>query len=87
MGSSDSKLVFKQGIFKLSEPSTIPAEDPYWAGVTPPLPSPYLRAMLTVTSFGNCQTPAKMSLASFPPLMSAEPGTRLLKTWKHLSPP
>lgn len=49
MGSSDSKLVFKQGIFKLSEPSTIPAEDPYWAGVTPPLPCPYLRAMLTVT--------------------------------------
>lgn len=37
MGSSDSKLVFKQGIFKLSEPSTIPAEDPYWAGVTLPL--------------------------------------------------
>ncbi|MCJ1237120.1 hypothetical protein MMC14_005104 [Varicellaria rhodocarpa] len=32
MGASDSKLVFKQGIFKLSEPKTIPADDPYWTG-------------------------------------------------------
>ena len=35
MGASDSKLVFKQGIFKLSEPKTIPADDPYWTGVRP----------------------------------------------------
>jgi hypothetical protein len=32
MGNSDSKLVFKQGIFKLSGPDTIPANDPYWRG-------------------------------------------------------
>lgn len=33
MGASDSKLVFKQGIFKLAEQKDIPADDPYWAGV------------------------------------------------------
>ncbi|KAK0510616.1 hypothetical protein JMJ35_007048 [Cladonia borealis] len=32
MGNSDSKLVFKQGIFKLSEANVIPASDPYWRG-------------------------------------------------------
>ncbi|KAL8772834.1 MAG: hypothetical protein Q9209_002179 [Squamulea sp. 1 TL-2023] len=32
MGNSDSKLVFKQGIFKLSETRTIPADDVYWTG-------------------------------------------------------
>ncbi|PBP27539.1 hypothetical protein BUE80_DR001399 [Diplocarpon rosae] len=31
MGASDSKLVFKQGIFRLSEDKVIPADDPYWA--------------------------------------------------------
>jgi len=34
MGNSDSKLVFKQGIFKLSEPAVISSEDPYWKGVS-----------------------------------------------------
>lgn len=34
MGASDSKLVFKQGIFRLSEAKTIPADDPYWTGVS-----------------------------------------------------
>ena len=34
MGNSDSKLVFKQGIFKLSEPESIHADDPYWRGVS-----------------------------------------------------
>jgi hypothetical protein len=33
MGASDSKLVFKQGIFKLSEQKDIPSSDAYWAGV------------------------------------------------------
>lgn len=33
MGASDSKLVFKQGIFKLSEQQGIGADDPYWTGV------------------------------------------------------
>ncbi|ORX93518.1 high-temperature-induced dauer-formation protein-domain-containing protein [Clohesyomyces aquaticus] len=32
MGASDSKLTFKQGIFRLSEPKQIPADDPYWTG-------------------------------------------------------
>lgn len=30
MGASDSKLVFKKGIFRLSEDRHIPADDPYW---------------------------------------------------------
>jgi hypothetical protein len=34
MGASDSKLVFKQGIFRLSEQKDIPANDEYWAGVS-----------------------------------------------------
>ncbi|KAL8749124.1 MAG: hypothetical protein Q9199_007884 [Rusavskia elegans] len=32
MGNSDSKLVFKEGIFKLSQPRAIPADDVYWTG-------------------------------------------------------
>ncbi|EAT81721.2 hypothetical protein SNOG_11222 [Parastagonospora nodorum SN15] len=32
MGASDSKLTFKQGIFRLSEPKQIPADDVYWTG-------------------------------------------------------
>ncbi|KAH8423569.1 Hid1 family protein [Aspergillus melleus] len=31
MGASESKLVFKQGIFRLSEERDIPGDDPYWA--------------------------------------------------------
>lgn len=33
MGASESKLVFKKGIFRLSEEQAIPANDPYWTGV------------------------------------------------------
>jgi hypothetical protein len=33
MGASESKLVFKQGIFRLSEEQEIPADDPYWTRV------------------------------------------------------
>lgn len=33
MGNSDSKLVFKEGIFKLSQSRAIPADDVYWTGV------------------------------------------------------
>jgi hypothetical protein len=36
MGASDSKLVFKKGIFRLSEDQVIPADDPYWASVSQP---------------------------------------------------
>ncbi|KAL1593827.1 hypothetical protein SLS60_010560 [Paraconiothyrium brasiliense] len=32
MGASDSKLSFKQGIFRLAEPKQIPADDTYWTG-------------------------------------------------------
>ncbi|KAF2090706.1 high-temperature-induced dauer-formation protein [Saccharata proteae CBS 121410] len=32
MGASDSKLVFKQGIIRLSEQQEIPADDSYWTG-------------------------------------------------------
>ncbi|KAF2269453.1 hypothetical protein CC78DRAFT_557874 [Lojkania enalia] len=32
MGASDSKLTFKQGIFRLSEPKQIPPDDAYWTG-------------------------------------------------------
>ncbi|KAH8731937.1 high-temperature-induced dauer-formation protein-domain-containing protein [Phaeosphaeriaceae sp. PMI808] len=32
MGASDSKLTFKQGIFRLSEPKEISADDDYWKG-------------------------------------------------------
>ncbi len=50
MGASDSKLVFKKGIFRLSEERHIPAGDAYWASVgfrpvhlqLPDLPAPVL---------------------------------------------
>ncbi|KAI1964000.1 hypothetical protein LOZ58_001861 [Ophidiomyces ophidiicola] len=32
MGASESKLAFRQGIFRLSEERRIPADDPYWTG-------------------------------------------------------
>lgn len=37
MGASDSKLVFKKGIFRLSEERHIAADDPYWTSVRPEL--------------------------------------------------
>lgn len=43
MGASESKLVFKQGIFRLSEEKDIPADDPYWARVRFPSPLPMWR--------------------------------------------
>jgi High-temperature-induced dauer-formation protein len=33
MGASQSKLVFKQGIFRLSDDKDISADDPFWARV------------------------------------------------------
>lgn len=38
MGASDSKLVFKKGIFRLSEERHIRADDAYWTSVRPDLP-------------------------------------------------
>lgn len=39
MGASDSKLVFKKGIFRLSEERHIPADEDYWTSVSPLPPS------------------------------------------------
>jgi hypothetical protein len=39
MGASDSKLVFKKGIFRLSEERRIAADDPYWTSVSSCAPS------------------------------------------------
>jgi hypothetical protein len=39
MGASDSKLVFKKGIFRLSEERRIAPDDPYWASVSCSVPS------------------------------------------------
>jgi len=47
MGASDSKLVFKQGIFRLSEEKDIPADDPYWTGVDSPCITHLLSTVLT----------------------------------------
>lgn len=44
MGASDSKLVFKKGIFRLSEERHIPPSDAYWASVSVS-PSPNLLPM------------------------------------------
>ena len=74
MGNSDSKLVFKQGIFKLSEPESIPADDPYWRGVS--LPEPFIPSILLIDiSSGSFLSPQKMSSASSPRLMFAGRGT------------
>lgn len=71
MGNSDSKLVFKQGIFKLSEPESIAADDPYWRGVS--LPEAFLPSILLMgISSGSFLSPQKMSSASSPRLMFAE---------------
>lgn len=43
MGASESKLVFKQGIFRLSEDKNIPADDPYWTSVSGPFKLPAMR--------------------------------------------
>lgn len=44
MGASDSKLVFKRGIFRLSEERHIPADDAYWTSVR------YLLHLVSITS-------------------------------------
>jgi hypothetical protein len=69
MGASDSKLVFKQGIFRLSEDKIIPADDPYWASVSPPGDvSNLVNTILTrpLHSSGSSQSPLKTSSASSP---------------------
>jgi hypothetical protein len=49
MGASDSKLVFKKGIFRLSEERGIPADDPYWTSVSSQ-PTPYYGAFNLISA-------------------------------------
>ena len=42
MGASESKLVFKQGIFRLSEDQNIAANDSYWTGVRHCIPAKFI---------------------------------------------
>jgi len=42
MGASESKLAFKQGVFRLSEEKEIAADDPYWTSVCTSLSLPPL---------------------------------------------
>jgi hypothetical protein len=67
MGASDSKLVFKKGIFRLSEDKVIPADDPYWASVRHASPTfiVYL-IMLTPLSFGSFQSQRRIYSVSSP---------------------
>jgi hypothetical protein len=50
MGASDSKLSFKQGIFRLSEPKQIPADDAYWTGVCASLLLPWLYCIILMAA-------------------------------------
>jgi hypothetical protein len=84
MGASDSKLVFKQGILKLSEPASIPVDE-QWTGVSG---SSGLRdpvAPLNRGSFGIYQNQLKMFSASSPRLMSAALEMVLWETLRPLS--
>lgn len=66
MGASESKLVFKQGIFRLSEEKEIPADDPYWTRVSDPQKKRLLAMNVHgigtdhVSSSGSCLNPPKM---------------------------
>ena len=73
MGASDSKLVFKQGIFKLSERNNIPPDDAYWTGVcAPSLPRPFIPPLTTASSSGSFQTlSGTSSLSSLQPTSGA----------------
>lgn len=64
MGASDSKLSFKQGIFRLSEPEQIPADDAYWTGVCLCSVPPWSRCANCSASSGSCPSPPRMSSRS-----------------------
>lgn len=88
MGNSDSKLVFKQGIFKLSEPVAISPDDTYWTGVKLSCRLTLcctLVMSLTLISFGNYPNLQKTSLAFSPQSMSVEPATAPSRMSKHYS--
>lgn len=69
MGASESKLTFKQGIFRLSEEQSITANDPYWTGVRHIISDDYHSHGLPLHSFGNYLSPQKMSSVSSPVLI------------------
>jgi hypothetical protein len=81
MGASDSKLVFKKGIFKLSEERSIPADDPYWTSVS--YSSKRKVTSANDLSFGSSLNPQRTSSASSRPQIFGEQETPLLKTSKH----
>lgn len=82
MGNSDSKLVFKQGIFRLSEHNLISSSDPYWKSVQL-FPCVEVRQTNHERSSGSCQRQQKMSSASSPPLTSEERETNPSAILKH----
>ncbi|KAL2040539.1 hypothetical protein N7G274_006518 [Stereocaulon virgatum] len=84
MGNSDSKLVFKQGIFKLSEPANIPASDSYWRGFWE-LPES-TEDVFSLFSLVDVRRARDSSLANVETLILALT-TRLLKLRHHRSFP
>lgn len=74
MGASDSKIAFKQGIFKLSERTTIPVDGSYWRGVSS-WTSKIDPIKLTVFSSGSSLSRQKMYSAFFQRLTLDGPGT------------
>jgi hypothetical protein len=77
MGASDSKLVFKQGIFRLSEDKIIPADDPYWASVSPSLRSFGITILMRpLHSSGSSLSPPKTSSVSSLLMIFEEPEIR-----------
>lgn len=72
MGASDSKLVFKKGIFRLSGERSIAADDPYWTSVRSPSRfTPELgqaaSSLTLINSSGSSPNPPTMSSACLPP--------------------
>lgn len=75
MGASDSKLSFKQGIFRLADPKQIPADDAYWTGVGSPLAPWSYAANATTCSSGSCPSRLRTSSRCSRPQTFAAPGT------------
>lgn len=85
MGASESKLVFKQGIFRLSEEKDLPAGDPYWARVCRSLLDVLLPCVidwLTNRSSGSFPSPQRTYSACSPPLTYDEPAIMHCPTLK-----
>lgn len=84
MGASESKLVFKQGIFRLSEEQEIPADDPYWTRVSSDAKIWIVYEMEAVANYpgssGSYLNPQKMSLAYSRRRTYDEPATMLCPT-------